>query len=223
MTPPTAPPAASAPAPSVAPAVAPSVATAVAERSAGRVFPFLDLYYKLGAAKRTRFGVAYRWRAVAPDGASWAPAGVSLRAPGSPAAPVAVSPLGWLERDPSARELALRPKVRLTYPAGWRLAMILAPEATLDDPAAATPAQIVAAADQFEQGVRAAGPVSLAIPRFGRVLFAGAAGVSLVDAAGRAVRLPAVKGEVFARIADLRVAAALRYDTPPERVLLLPG
>ena len=211
------------PAAAVAPAPAGALQAAVRERPAGRAFPFLDLYYRLGAAKRTLFTVAYRWRAVAPDDCAWRPAAVTLRTPGQAAAPIAVSPLGWLERVPTARELALHPQVELSGPEGWRLAMILAPQAVLGDPAAATPADIVAAVDQFERGVRAAGPVAYAIPRFGRVLFAGAAGVSLVDGGGRAVRLPAVRGEVFARVADLRAAAALRYDTPPERVLLLPG
>ena len=63
----------------------------------------------------------------------------------------------------------------------------------------------------------------MAVPHFRRVLFVGGEGGSLVDAQGRAMPIAPVRGEVFASVAGLRTAAAVRFDTPPERVLLLPG
>ena len=191
-------------------------------RPAARVFPFLDLYYRLGAAKRTRFTVAYRWRAVAPGGGAWRPvdAAMSVGAVGV-AAPH--SPLGWFDRVPTAEELAQRPTVRLDVPVGWRLSMILAPQLEVRCGASMDPAEIVAAAEQFERGVHAAGPLSVAVPHFRRVLFVGGEGASLVDAQGRATPMAPVKGEVFVPVAGLRAAAGVRFDTPPERVLLLPG
>ena len=210
----------------LAPATAAPPAAGAAQREVvrpvSRVFPFLDLYYRLGAAKRTLFTVAYRWRAVAPDSHSWRPVEAVLET-GAGASPIAHSPLGWLDRDPTPSEYAARPAVRLSFPAGWRLAMILAPQLSAEVGARMAPGELVAAADQFERGVHAAGPLAVAIPHFTRVLFVGAQGGSVVDAQGRETPLAPVKGEVFASVSTLRDAAALRFDTPPERVLLLPG
>ncbi|MBE7218157.1 MAG: hypothetical protein INR64_06780 [Caulobacteraceae bacterium] len=209
-------------APPPAPAApAPAAAASVQTRATLRAFPFLDLYYKLAAARRTRFTVAYRWRAIAPDGVTWAPAQAALEFAGE-RRPIASSPLGWLERAPTAEELSAHPPVSLSGPAGWRLGMILAPQLRVTLGASVDPAEVLAAADQFERGTHSAGPLTVVIPHFRRVLFVGAAGGRLVDGDGRATAIAPVKGELFASLAALRAAAAVRFDTPPERVLLLP-
>ncbi len=203
-------------------AAGPAAAEAVQTRATLRAFPFLDLYYKLGAARRTRFTVAYRWRAIAPDGATWAPARVALVFAGE-RRPIASSPLGWLARAPTPEELAARPPVSLAGPVGWRLGMILAPQLVVAVGPQIDPREVLAAAAQFERGTHAAGPLAVVIPQFRRVLFVGGQGAALVDAQGHATPIASVKGELFASLAALRGAASVRFDTPPERVLLLPG
>ena len=195
------------------------------ERSAARAFPFLDLYYRLGEAKRTRFSVAYRWRAVAPPelGGGWAPVSLSVLDDEGAWRAWPSSALGWLQRTPTAAELARRPRVRLAGPPGWRLAMILAPQLTSHLGTVMDPAELLQGADQFDRGVRTAGPLSVAIPAFRRVLFVGAQGGELVGADGRSTAMAPVKGELFATLTQLRAASALRFSSPPERVLLLPG
>ena len=207
--------------PAVAPAAIAAPALRTVTRPASRVFPFLDLYYRLDPARRTRFSVAYRWRAVASGGA-WRPVAATL-AVGEVSVAVPHSPLGWFDRVPTVQELAAHPVVRLEAPAGERLSMILAPQLEVRRGAAMDPAEIVAAAEEFERGVHAAGPLAVVVPRFVRVLFVGGEGASLVDAQGRATPIAPVKGELFAPLAALRAAAAVRFEVAPERVLLLPG
>ena len=207
------------------PAVVGAPARREVERSAARAFPFLDLYYRLGEAKRTRFSVAYRWRAVAPaeQGGGWSPASLAVVDGDGAWRAWPSSPLGWLQRTPTAAELARRPRVRLGAPPGWRLSMILAPQLLSRAGVVMDPAELLLGADQFDRGVHAAGPLSVAIPAFRRVLFVGAEGGELVGADGRATAITPIKGELFATLAQLRSAASLRFATPPERVLLLPG
>lgn len=208
--------------PPPAAAAGPAEAGQALTRSTLRAFPFLDLFYKLAPARRSRFSVAYRWRAIAPDGDSWTPAQVALVFAGE-VRPIASSPLGWLERAPTAEELARRPPVRLAGPVGWRFGMILAPQLSVPAGSRVDAADVLAAADQFEQGTHAAGPLTVVIPHFRRVLFVGAAGGRLVDGRGRSTPIAPVGGELFASLAALRTAVSVRFDTPPERVLLLPG
>ena len=111
----------------------------------------------------------------------------------------------------------------LAGPAGWRFGLVLAPQLAVTLGRRLDPAEVLAAADQFERGVHAAGPLAVVIPHFRRVLVVGAGSGVVVDAHGRAIPLAPRKSELFASLEMLRGAAAIRLDVAPERVLLLPG
>ena len=196
-----------------APAPAPG---RVEVRPAAKVFPYLDFYYRLDPAKRTRFAMAYRLRTQdrAPVRAAFT---------GAVEGSLPLGPEGWFERLPTAAELARHPSVRIEGPAGARFELSIVPEARVAPAPEMDPGEVSAAADQLNAALNAAGPLSLVLPKFKRVVFLGAQGATLVEADGRARPLEARHGAPGATVVELAHARGLRFASPPVRVLLLPG
>lgn len=207
----------------VAPAAAGSVATVpppavrVETQPVGKVFPFLGLYYRVDPARRTRFQLAYRLHARGSD----APVRVTLIDGGESALPLNAE--GWFQRLPTPAELGPRARVRIESAPGSNCVLSFTPEALVRPGPEMSAPEVAAAADQLNSALRTAGPLGFAIPKFTRVLFAGASGASGVDAEGRAAPLALQRGTPMVALVDLGRLKALRFDKPPVKVLLLPG
>lgn len=206
-----------------APALAGSVADVapaavrVETQPVGKVFPFLGFYYRVEPSRRTLFQLAYRLheRGLRGD------VHVTLLGAGASALPLTAE--GWFQRLPTPAELGGAARVRIESPLGSHLALSFTPEALVRPAPEISAPEVAAAADQLNTAIRTAGPFSFALPKFTRVMFAGARGASAVDAAGRAAPLALKRGTPVVTVAELGRLKALRFDTPPVKVLLVPG
>lgn len=192
-------------------------AVKVETQPVGKVFPFLGFYYRVDPVRRTRFQLAYRLHERGSD----APVRVTLLDGGESALPLDAE--GWFERLPTLAELGPQARVRIESAAGSHLTLSVSPEALVRSAPEMAPPELAAAADQLNAALRTSGPLGFAIPKFTRVLFAGASGASGVDAAGRAAPLALQRGTPMVALAELGRLRALRFDKPPSKVLLIPG
>ena len=181
-----------------------------------RLFPLLDLYYRLEPSRRTRFRLAYRLH----SGEHGAPVHVSLL--GDTPTILPVSSGGWFERLPTADELSGGAQVRIETQGGAKYGLSLVPEMSGPIQTVMDAATIVAAVEQLDNQVHGRPPIGLLVPHFGRVQFHGGQGAMIVAATGEARPTPLQHGQPVLTLRSLRGASRIRFDVAPERVLILP-
>jgi|GEM_PF-499349 len=211
-----------------APAAAQTRPAAPAAQAAGnkvgpiaRAFPYLDRFYRIPAAERTLFRLAYRVtvndRPFA--GRMW------LLDPANRRTPVPLGPRGEIERLPTSEMLGARGwRVEMEAPAATEFGVGMELQPTLR-PAAEMSAPVLAQTVAQANGAirRAAGVARFAAPTMGRILFAGGRGGEAVLADGRAVPLPVMGGGSSFTPADHPAARTIRFAEAPTRLLIAPA
>ena len=155
-----------------------------------KVFPYLEAYQGLPAAERSKFRMAY-FMFLNPK----APLQVAY-VDGARRTPIALGPEGRVMALPTPEMFRTKVKVELSAPKGSKLSQQLALEPVLRPAAELDARELAAAVRQASVGSKkAAGMLGFAVPKFERVVFKGAAGGQVVDAAGKVAPLPVVKGD----------------------------
>ena len=176
-----------------------------------KLFPYLDAYYALPAASRTRFELVYRTTIV---GAGAAGLRVAYVGAGERVA-AALGPDGRILRLPSLAMLKGGYKAELIAPDGAKVSLDMQVEPSLRPAAEMDARELAAAVRQAADGVRkSAGVFGFAAPKMERVVFRGGQGGVLVTAAGRTAPLAVVKGSpVFDPTPDARWVRFTRRPT----------
>lgn len=181
-----------------------------------KLFPYLDAYYALPAASRTRFELVYRLVATgsAAVGVAYVGAGGRVAA--------TLGPDGRILRLPTPAMLKGGYQAELTAPEGVKISLDMEIEPTLRPAAEMDARELSAAIGQAAEGVRkSAGVLGFAAPKMQRVVFKGAQGGVLVTASGRTAPLPVVRGSpVFDPTPDARTA---RFTRRPSSMVIGPA
>ncbi|MDO9335961.1 MAG: hypothetical protein Q7T61_06140 [Caulobacter sp.] len=155
----------------------------------GKLFPYLDLFYSIPAADRTRFTIAYFYRVTAGG-----PMTITLVAANGTRTPLPLAADGRVTRLPTLADIKGKAKLELEAPEGSKfgggIAMLakVAPAATLNA------GELSAAILQCQSAIKAkAGLIGFAAPKIKRVVFRGAGSGTGLDASGAAKPLPMAK------------------------------
>ena len=189
----------------------------------GKVFRFLDAYLGIPAAERSRFTLAYY-----------------LRQPGDRPPPPGVRV--WVVQGSQRTELPVAASGRLAHPTlamltnkaatvkvdrpnpDLNLNLSMELEATARPAAQLNAADLVAAVDQANRGIkRAAGVIGFAVPRMAGVKLEGAGSGEVVLADGRRAPLPVVGGSPAFMPASFPTARTLVLARAPGRLLIGPA
>lgn len=186
-----------------------------------KAFPYLDAYLKIPAAERSRFTLAYRLQ-----GKNGAPPG-KIRVwvnQGATRTELPVAADGQVLRLPTLAMLndkAATVTVDKASPAP--LGIDLALESTARPAAEMSAADLAAAVDQANRGIkRAAGVVRFAVPTMGAAMFVGAGSGQVVMPDGRRSALPVVGGAPYFAPAAWPGARTVLFAKTPTRVALGP-
>lgn len=205
-----------------APAAMAQPAAGAAPRAveASRIFPYLDKYWSLPPAERSRFTPTYYLRQ---DGHAARDVSLSL-ARGGTREPLPVAGDGRVERLPSAGDVAAKLPVMVDAPKGAKLSSGMELEATLR-PATELPAgELVAAIDQSNAAIhRFAGLLGFAAPHMSRVVFRGPASGVAILADGRTVPLANSAAGLAFDPALVKGARTIRLASAPEHIFLRPA
>jgi hypothetical protein len=179
---------------------------------AKKLFPYLDAYLRLPAAKRSRFTLTYVLVKDRPTGL-WIVDGAQKIA-------IPIGPDGRLLRTPTAAQWDTA-QVQVSGPDGAKYGitmklMALATPATEMDAAG-----LAAAVTQANDGVRSAmGVAGLMAPKIERIAFEGVAAGEVIYADGRRAALPLVKGAPSFEPGKHAGARTLRFAKAPGALLL---
>lgn len=183
-----------------------------------KVFPYLQAYQSLPAAERSKFRMAY-FMTLEPRSALQV-----VYVDGALRTPVTLGPEGRVMALPTPEMFSAKAKVELTATKGAKLKQQLAIEPALRPAAELDARELAAAVRQASVGSKkAAGMLGFAVPKFERVVFRGAAGGQIVDAAGKISPLPVVKGDPVFDPRAYPQARLVRFSKPPRQLILGPA
>lgn len=201
----------------------PAQSAAEAGRSVpvSRIFSYLDRYYGLPAAQRSRFRLAYALKVNNRPftGSAW------YVSPSGQRTPVPLDANGLIGRLPTLAQLRNeQERFTMDVPSGSRFSMQMqivpnVPPSTEMDAAA-----LAASVTQVNQALRsAAGLMRFAVPTFTRVVFPGTRGGAAVMADGSTRPLPTAGGAASFTPSEMSGARSVRFDAAPPTVLLAPA
>lgn len=174
---------------------------------ARKLFPYLDVYLKMPAARRNRFGPTY---VLTRD----RPASLTL-IDGDQRIPILISADGQLLRLPTLAQWETA-QVEVSGREGAKYGLTLKMELLIPGATEMDAAAVAAAVDQLNQGVRSAmGAVGAFAPKADRVLFYGAPAGEAVYADGRRTALPLVRGVPAFSPATSPGVQSLRFPKAP--------
>jgi hypothetical protein len=185
-----------------------------------KAFPFLLAYFNLPAANRNRFYLAYR---AVRDKHPISDARATIVTPGGARTPVTFDRVGEVTRLPSLAELKSGAVVQVDsapFQLGLELRAAMVCATRLDV------AQLsLALAQVNDDAVRAAGPLSLVIPKFTAAYFPDAGSAQAVMGDGRVTALPVVSvpnlGPVpYIEPSTIAGARTVQLARAPSRILL---
>jgi hypothetical protein len=184
-----------------------------------KVFPYLNAYYDLPAAARTRFELVYRLTA------GGGTAGVRMFYAGAGdrvAAPLAAD--GRVMRLPSPAMYKTGYNVEASAPAGTKFAIAMSVEPSMRPAPEVDARELAAAVRQAAEGVRrSAGVFGFAAPKMERVVFKGAQGGVLVTTSGQSRPLAVVKGSPVFDPAKASDAVRIRFSRAPTTMAIGPA
>ncbi len=181
---------------------------------AGKVFVRLDAYWKLPAAERSHFAMAFRLRTAG---------GAPLTAPvtlvdGDKRTPIPLGPDGKVLVLPTAAQLA-DGKVEIGVDASTKLGANIGLEPLVPPATDLDAKELAAAIGQAGPGMKKiAGVLGLALPMPKAVLFVGAPSGEAELADGRRVPLPMVKGAPAYDPATLPNARRIHLAKVPQKL-----
>jgi hypothetical protein len=183
----------------------------------GKAFPYLENYWKIAAAERSRFTVAYY---LARDGRPAAGLKGTIVA-GAARTPFSVGAGGRVATLPTLAQIRAKAMLELDAPATARfnMSMVIEPSAR---PAAEMDAQALAlAVGQAAKGAKkVAGLMGLAMPTLDRVIFKGVSAGTVVHADGRTAALAMQEGSPVFEPGKLRTARTLRFARVPTQMMM---
>jgi hypothetical protein len=196
-------------------------ATRNVERTADKVFPYLEPYLALPPAERTGFSLSYRL--LEPVTLKPAPVRLTL-VRGGEATVLPLEPDGRISVQPGLADLRARSKMTLEIAGGGKIMESL-------DILSTQPLRSDYAATDFNVGLaqanagvkKAAGMFSIVAPHFTRVVFEGAGSGEMIDASGKAVPLPVSKSGPAFDPEGLKSARSIRLARVPERITFAPA
>ena len=186
----------------------------------GKAFPYLENYWKLPAAERSRFITAYYLKR---DGkAASGLTGTIVQ--GATRTPFRVGAGGRVATLPTLAQIRAKAMLEFDVPESTKFNMSMVIEPTARPAAEMNAAELAAAVTQSSKGARkVAGLMGLAMPAITAVLFKGVASGTAVHADGRTTALPTVKGMVVFEPSKLKTAKTLRFPKVPAQLLLGPA
>ena len=187
-----------------------------------KAFPYLDAYLKIPAAERSRFALVYRLQSK--NGGSPGAVRVYVHQ-GATRTELPVAADGQVLRLPTLAMLNDKSAtVSVDKPTPAPLGINMSLEATADPAAQMSAAEIAAAIDQANRGIkRAAGVVGFAVPSMGAAYFNLAGSGQVVLADGRRAALPVMgTGSPYFAPASWPGARTLVFAKAPTRVSLGP-
>lgn len=203
----------------LAAAQSPALAFAAEKKSveAGKVFPYLENYWKLPAGERNHFQVAYYLQRDGKPATGVKAALVlgAVRTPLNVAANGRVSPL------PTLAQIKAGAKVEFEVPAQTKFSMSLLIEPLARPAAEMSAPELALAVTQSAKGAKkVAGLMGLAMPTITQAVFKGVASGQAVHADGHVTALPVVKGSPVFEPGKLATARTLKFPKIPAQVLL---
>lgn len=187
----------------------------------GKIFPYYDKYLGLPAPDRALWALSYRMNVAGKpaSGVKAAYVGPQGRTPVSIGADGKISPM------PTLAQWKAKHHVAVTAPEGAKIGVSMDVVPTMVPAAALDAQQLAAAAAQATRGAKkAAGPIGLAVPKFERAWFPGAAGGTVETPSG-AKPLPTKgpRATPYFDPADWPGATKIRFETAPSRIVLAPA
>ena len=178
----------------------------------GKLFPYLDAYYRIPAQERSRFTLAYY---VTPASA------VKVKVGG---VDTPLGPDGRVLRLPTAEMLRTKQTAVLQAEQGTKFNISMELEPTLRPSTRMSAAELAAAIDQANRGIkRAAGVIRFAVPKMAGVKFTGAGSGEVLMAGGRRAALPVADGAPRFEPAAWPGAETIVLARTPSRVEIGPA
>ena len=198
-------------------AATPAVAAANKTVEVGKAFGYLENYWKLPAAERSRFVPAYY---LMRDGK---PA-TGLKAVivhGAVRTPVNISARGRVTPLPTLAQIRAKAKLEIEVPASTKFSMTMAIEPALRPAAEMSASDLALAVAQASKGAKkVAGLMSLAAPTLDRIVFQGVTAGTVVHTDGRSTALPLMGTKPYFAPAKLKTAKTLRFDRAPYQMVV---
>jgi hypothetical protein len=186
----------------------------------GKVFPYLENYWKLPAAERSRFTVAYYLQR---DGkpASGVKAAVVQ---GATRTPIGVGAGGRVSPLPTLAQIRSGAKIEFDVANDVRFSMNLTIEPLMRPAAELNAGDLALSVTQAAKGARkVAGLMGMAMPAITAVHFKGAAGGQVIDVTGRAVALPVAGGAPVFEPSKHPGARTVKFSRAPTQMTLGPA
>jgi hypothetical protein len=182
---------------------------------AGKLFKYLNLYYRIPPAQRDQFQLSYFVRTKgAPVSAlkMWSSQGTM---------PLAAD--GKIMRLPTAEMLKRKEQVSVQGPKGASIELDMELEPTVRPAAEMAAAPLVASVAEANKGIKgAAGLVGGLVPTMARLVFKNAGSGQVVLADGRRSPLPAAGADVFFDV-NTPGARTLTFARVPSRIFMNPA
>jgi hypothetical protein len=185
-----------------------------------KVFPYLDAYYALPPAARSKFQISYAFQPK--GGALSAMKAAYVGADGR--TPLQLGEDGRVLRLPTPAMLKDGHKFEVTKPETVKMGVRLNIEPTARAAAEIDARELAAAVRQAAEGVRkSAGVMRFAAPKMERVVFQGGQGGVMVTQAGRSTPLAVVKGVPVFDPAAAPDARWIRFTRAPSGMTIGPA
>ena len=183
----------------------------------GKVFPYLENYWKLPAGERSRFTVAYYLQR---DGraASGVKAVVIV---GATRTLLSVGPTGRIAPLPTLAQIRAGAKIEFDVAPGTRFSMNFVIEPMARPAAELVAPDLALAVVQAAKGAKkVAGLLGLGMPTITRVIFKGVTSGQVIHADGRTAALPISDGLPYFEPAALKTARTLKFARAPSQMTM---
>lgn len=198
-------------------AASPALAAEKKTVEAGKVFPYLENYWKLPAADRSRFTVAYYLQR---DGraASGLKGAIIV---GATRTPLTVGPMGRVSPLPTLAQMKAKARIELDVPPGTRFSMNFTIEPIARPAAEMSAPDLALAVTQAAKGAKkVAGLMGMAMPSITRVIFKGVSAGQAVHADGHVSALPVAGGSAYFEPAAMKTARTLKFSRAPSQMTM---
>lgn len=180
----------------------------------GKIFQYLNLFYRIPAQDRSLFELGYYVRSNRPLGSVrvWDALGEY---------PLAAD--GRFGRLPTAEQLRRKTPINVRGPDGTSFEIDLELESRVAPETSMDAAALKASVDQANRGIKgAAGMIRFAVPTMGRLVFKGAGSGQVVLADGRRVALPIAGGAPAFDVGAFPTARTVTLARTPSRIFIQP-
>ena len=185
-----------------------------------KAFPFLDNYLKIPAAERTRFTLAYYLQVDAKPPKNlkgWLGEGAAR-------APVPIAADGRVQRLPTLAQLKAKTPLSFDVPETTKFSVNMVIEPLVRPAAEISAADLALAVAQAAKGAKkAAGLMSVAVPKMESVVFKGVSAGTVVHADGRTAALPVIKGSPVFEPGKQKGATTLKFARAPSQMMIAPA